>query len=73
MVVVAVLITLLTLALRKDIAYALVIVWALVGIAAKQIQNPTIVTLTQTSAIVIAVAIIITAIAMFLLKKRKKA
>jgi len=72
-VAVAVLITLLVLALRKDIAYALVIVWALVGIAAKQIQNPTIVTLTQTSAIIIAVAIIITAIAMFLLKKRKKA
>ena len=69
-IAVAVLITLLSLALRKDIAYALVIVWALVGIAAKQTQNQTIVTATQTSAIIIAIAIIITIIAMVLMKKR---
>jgi drug/metabolite transporter (DMT)-like permease len=67
---VAVLITILSLAIRKDIAYALVIVWALIGIAAKQTQNQTIVTLTQTSAIIIAIAIVVTIIAMFLLKKR---
>ena len=70
-VAVAVLITILSLAIRKDIAYALVIVWALIGIAAKQIQNQTIVTLTQTSAIIIAIAIVVTVIAMFLLKKRQ--
>lgn len=68
---VAVLITLLSLATRKDIAYALVIVWALVGIAAKQTQNTTVVTATQTSAVIIAIAIIITLAAMLILKKRK--
>lgn len=68
-VAVAVLITVLMLAIRKDIAYALVIVWALIGIAAKQTQNPTIVTVTQTSAIIIAIAIVVTVLAIFLLKK----
>lgn len=72
-VAVAVLITFLSLALRKDVAYALVIVWALVGIAAKQTQNQTIVLLTQGSAIVIAVAIVVTVVAMFMLKKRHPA
>lgn len=71
-IVVAVIITLLSLVLRKDIPYALVIVWALLGIAAKQIQNQTIVTATQASAAIIAVAIIITAIVVFLLKKKEK-
>ncbi len=72
-VAVAVLITFLSLALRKDVAYALVVVWALVGIAAKQTQNQTIVSLTQGSAIVIAVAIVVTVVAMFILKKRHPA
>jgi hypothetical protein len=69
-IAVAVLITMLFLLLRKDIAYALVIVWALVGIAANQTQNQTIVTATQTSAIIIAIAIIITIIIMVMRKKR---
>lgn len=69
-VAVAVLITVSALVLRKDIAYSLVIVWALLGIAAKQTQNQTIVTLTQTSAIIIAIVIVITVAVMFLLKKR---
>ena len=71
-VAVALLITMLSLALRKDIPYALVIVWALVGISAKQTPNQTIVTLTQAGAIIIAVAIAVTAVAMILLKKRQK-
>jgi translocator protein len=71
-VAVALLITMLSLALRKDIPYALVIIWALVGISAKQTPNQTIVTLTQASAIIIAVAIAVTAVAIILLKKRQK-
>jgi translocator protein len=56
-VVVAVVITLLVLATRKDIAYALVIIWALIGIAVKQSGNPNIVMLTEASAIVVLLAL----------------
>jgi benzodiazapine receptor len=56
-VVVALVITLLVLATRRDIAYGLVIVWALIGIAVKQSGNQNIVTLTEASAIVILLAL----------------
>jgi hypothetical protein len=46
-VIVALIITLLVVATRKDVAYALVIIWALVGIAVKQSGNQTIVMLTR--------------------------
>jgi translocator protein len=52
-IVVALVITLLVLATRKDIAYGLVIVWAFVGIAVKQSGNQSIVTLTEASAIIV--------------------
>lgn len=48
-------ITALVIITRKDIAYSLVIVWALVGIAASHATNSTIVMLTLASSIVIAV------------------
>ena len=57
-VVVALIITLLVVATRKDVAYALVIIWALVGIAVKQSGNPTIVLLTETSAVIVAIALL---------------
>ena len=56
-VIVALLITLLVIATRKDIAYALVVIWALVGIGVKQVENPAIVTLTQMSALIIAICL----------------
>ena len=56
-IIVALLITMLVLATRKDIAYGLVIVWALVGIAVNQSGNKSIVTLTETSAIIISLAL----------------
>jgi hypothetical protein len=59
-VVVALIITLLVVATRKDVAYALVIIWALVGIAVKQSVNPTIVLLTETSAVIVAIALLAT-------------
>ena len=59
-VVVALIITLLVVATRKDVAYALVIIWALVGIAVKQSGNPTIVLLTETSAVIVAIALLAT-------------
>ena len=42
---------------RKDIAYGLVIVWALVGIAMKQSENQNIETLTEDSAIIVLLAL----------------
>jgi hypothetical protein len=47
---------------RKDIAYSLVIIWALVGIAVKQSGNQTIVMLTEISAVIVAVMLVATII-----------
>jgi len=57
-VIVALIITLLVVATRRDVAYALVIIWALVGIAVKQSGNQTIVILTEISAVVVAIAVV---------------
>jgi len=59
-IIVAVAITVLVLATRKDVAYALVVIWALVGISVKQSGNQTLVLLTEISAIVVAVAVLAT-------------
>jgi benzodiazapine receptor len=56
-VIVALLITMLVLGTRKDIAYGLVIIWALVGIAAGQSGNQNIVTLAEASAIIVLIAL----------------
>ena len=56
-IIVALVITLLVLATRKDIAYSLVIVWALTGIAVNQSGTQNIVTLTEASAIIVLLAI----------------
>lgn len=59
---VALVITALMLITRKDIAYSLVIIWALVGIAVKQSGNQTIVMLTEISAIIVAIMLVATII-----------
>jgi len=56
-IIVALLITILVLATRKDIAYGLVIVWAFVGIAAGQSGNQNIVTLAQASAVIVLITL----------------
>jgi benzodiazapine receptor len=56
-IVVALAITVLVLATRRDIAYGLVIVWALTGIAVNQSGNQSIVTLTEASAIIVLLAL----------------
>lgn len=61
-VIVALIITVFVVATRKDIAYGLVIIWALVGIAVKQAGNQTIVLLTETAVIVVAVVLAATII-----------
>jgi len=58
-IVVALAITLLVAFTRRDIAYSLVIIWALVGIAVKQSGNQSIVTTTEISAIIIVIALVL--------------
>jgi translocator protein len=57
-IIVTLLITLTVVTMRKDIAYALVIVWALMGIAANQSGNPNVVTTTEASVVIAVVALI---------------
>ena len=68
-IVVALILTVLVLATRKDIAYSLVIIWALVGIAVKQSGNQNIVTLTEASAIIVLIALAAT---ILLIKLKRK-
>lgn len=55
---VALTITVIMLVTRKDVAYALVIIWALVGIGVRQSGNQTIVMLTDAGAVIVAVVLI---------------
>ncbi len=57
-VAVALIITMLMLLTRKDVAYSLVIIWALIGIGVKQNGNQTIAMLTEISAAIVAVALV---------------
>lgn len=54
---VAVLITLIVLATRRDIAYSLVLIWALVGIMMKQVANQTVAMTAEISAIIISIGL----------------
>jgi len=56
-ILIALLITTLVIITRKDIAYSLVIIWALVGIAESHVGNMTIVLLAQASAIIVGVIV----------------
>jgi len=56
-IIIALLITLLVIATRKDVAYGLVIIWALVGIAVKQSGNQNIVMIAESCAIIVAIAL----------------
>jgi len=59
-ILVALLVTILVIATRKDVAYGLVVIWALVGIGVKQSGIQNIVTITETSVIIIAITLAIT-------------
>jgi len=56
-IIIALLITLLVIATRKDVAYGLVVIWALLGVAVKQSGNQNIVTTTEISVVVIVIAL----------------
>ncbi|UCD97138.1 MAG: tryptophan-rich sensory protein [Candidatus Bathyarchaeota archaeon] len=68
-IIVALLIAVLVLATRKDVAYGLVIVWALLGIAVGQSGNQNIVTLSQVSAAVVLITLVTTVV---LAKRRRQ-
>jgi len=68
-VAVALIITILMLFTRKDVAYSLVIIWALVGIGVKQSGNQTILMLVEISAAIVAVALISTILVTQIRKK----
>jgi len=57
-IVVALIITLLVAFTRRDVAYGLVIIWALAGIAVKQSETQNIVTTAEISAVIVAVALV---------------
>jgi hypothetical protein len=61
-IIVALIITLIVIATRKDVAYGLVVIWALIGIAVNQTETQNVVLLTEASAIIILVALIGTTI-----------
>jgi hypothetical protein len=58
--IIALLIAILVVLTRKDVAYGLVVIWALLGIAVKQSSNRNIVTATEISAIILAITLIAT-------------
>jgi cell division protein FtsW (lipid II flippase) len=58
-IIIALLIALLVIATRKDVAYGLVIIWALLGIAVEQGANWNIVTTVEISVVVIVVGLIL--------------
>ena len=58
----ALLIAILVVLTRKDFAYGLVVIWALLGIAVKQSTNQNIVTATEISTIILAITLIATII-----------
>jgi len=62
-IIIALIITLLVIAMRRDIAYGLVIIWAFSGIAVKQGENQTIVTLLEVSVGIIVIAFVLSVIA----------
>ena len=68
-VAVALIITMLMLFTRKDVAYSLVIIWALVGIGVKQSGNQTILMLVEISTAIVAVALISTILVTQIRKK----
>ncbi len=56
-ITVALLITIIVAATRKDVAYGLVVIWALVGITVEQSGNQNIVLITEISAVIVAMVL----------------
>jgi hypothetical protein len=61
-IAVALLLSMVILATRRDIAYSLVVIWALAGIMAKQIEYQTIVLAAEVSIAILLIAIVATVV-----------
>jgi benzodiazapine receptor len=68
----ALVITILMLGVRKDVAYALVVIWALIGIGVNHSNNQTVVLLTGISSIIVAVALLAMVVRTLLRRKNEK-
>ena len=68
-IIIALIITLAVIFTRKDIGYSLVIIWALAGIAVKQMENQSIVMIASAGAVIIAIALILALVSSFLRRK----
>ncbi len=68
-VVVALAITMLMLGTRKDVAYALVVIWALIGIGVNQAGNQSVFLLTEISSILVAIGVLVTIVLTWLKRK----
>ena len=68
-VAVALVITMLMLATRKDFAYALVLIWALIGIGVSHNGNQTVVMLTEVASALVAIVLVATVIVSRVRKK----
>jgi benzodiazapine receptor len=56
-IIIALLITILVATTRKDVAFGLVVIWALVGISVEQSGNQNIVMITEASAVIVAITL----------------
>jgi len=70
-IAVALIIALLVTFTRRDVGYDLVIIWALVGIAVKQSANQNIVLTTEISAVIVAIALVLS-ILVFRFRRQKQ-
>jgi hypothetical protein len=70
-VIIALLITTLVVLTRRDVAYGLVIVWALIGISANQSGNQNVTLVAQISAVIVAVAVVASVLLETFKSKRK--
>jgi hypothetical protein len=70
-VIIALLITTLVVLTRRDVAYGVVIVWALIGISANQSGNQNVTLVAQISAVIVAVAVVTSVLLETFKSKRK--
>lgn len=68
-VAVALVITMLMLGIRKDIAYALVVIWALIGIGVNHSGNQNVLLLTEISSVLVAMGVLVTIVLTWLRRK----
>jgi hypothetical protein len=61
-IVIALIVTLAVIVTRRDVAYGLVIIWALAGIMVKQSANQSIFVTAGISAIIVAIAVAVAAL-----------